>query len=248
MLRAISLPISQLPWDESFSRKAVLLRHAKSQWLNPSFSLLDFSFSLLVGAASALLASASAPSSIRRGLGRRSLWAPFWHGARTGTPGYRSHSVQARRLNSAATRALGVLGGTDRRQWSARSVALACPRRSLEGLRLQLKNLVWERASVDAGNKRSITLVLYVRLRSYHGTTVLFCGTRISVAPSTLNQRKRPKKCGNVVSIGKFLSAELPKLPKTNAVSVVCIGKLPYGVWIQSDLSHSVDHAEGQSY
>ena len=87
-----------------------------------------------IGAASALLASASAPSSIRRGLGRRLVWASFWHGACTRAPGYPSRSVQARRLNSAATHALGVLGGINRQQWSARSVALACPRMSLEGL------------------------------------------------------------------------------------------------------------------
>jgi hypothetical protein len=48
---------------------------------------------LLVVAASALLASASAPLSIRRGLGRRSIWAPFWRGACTRAPGYCSRSV-----------------------------------------------------------------------------------------------------------------------------------------------------------
>ena len=43
-------------------------------------------------------------------------------------------SVQARRLKSAATRALGVLGEMNHRGWSAHSIALACPHRSLEGL------------------------------------------------------------------------------------------------------------------
>ena len=62
------LPISQLHWIESFSRKSVLPRHAKR-------------VSDSIGAASTLLASASAPSSIRRGLGRRSVWASFWCGA-----------------------------------------------------------------------------------------------------------------------------------------------------------------------
>jgi hypothetical protein len=64
----------------------------------------------------ALLASASASSSIRRGLGRRLVWASFWRGACTRTPGYCSWSVQARRLNSPATRDLEVLGGINCRQ------------------------------------------------------------------------------------------------------------------------------------
>ncbi len=92
------LPISQLHWNGSFSRKAVLPRHAKR-------------VSDSISAASALLASASAPSSIRRVLGRHWVWASFWRGACAHAPGYCSWSVQARRLNSAATRALGVLGG-----------------------------------------------------------------------------------------------------------------------------------------
>jgi hypothetical protein len=49
-------------------------------------------------------------------------------------PGYCSQSVQACKLNSAATCASRVLGGINRQQWSARSVLLACPRRSLESL------------------------------------------------------------------------------------------------------------------
>ncbi len=49
-------------------------------------------------------------------------------------PGYCSRSVQTRRLNSAATHALGGLGGINHRQWLARSVALACPCRYPEGL------------------------------------------------------------------------------------------------------------------
>jgi hypothetical protein len=116
-----SLLISQLCWNESFSRKGALPRHAKR-------------VSDSIGTASALLASASAPSSIRRGLGRRSVWAPFWRGACAHAPGYCSWSVQARTLNSAATCASGVLGGITRQRWLAHSFALACPRRSLEGL------------------------------------------------------------------------------------------------------------------
>ena len=115
------LPISQLRQNKSFSRKVVLPRHAKR-------------VSNLIGAASAFLASASAPSSIRRGLNRRSVWASFWCGACACAPWHRSRSVQTRRLNSAATRTLGALEGINRRQWLARSIALACPRRSLEGL------------------------------------------------------------------------------------------------------------------
>ncbi len=103
------LPISQLRRNKNFSRKAVLPRRAKR-------------VSDSIGAASALLASASAPSSIRFGLGRRLVRASYWRGARARAPGYRSWSVQARRLNSAC------------QQWSRRSIALACPRRSLEGL------------------------------------------------------------------------------------------------------------------
>ena len=51
------LPISQLCGNKSFLRNAVLPRHANR-------------VSDSIGTASALLASASAPSSIRRGLGR----------------------------------------------------------------------------------------------------------------------------------------------------------------------------------
>ena len=58
------LPISQLHWNESFSRKAILPRHAKR--VNDS-----------IRAASALLASASTSSSIRRGLGQRLVWTSF---------------------------------------------------------------------------------------------------------------------------------------------------------------------------
>ena len=64
-----------------------------------------------IGAASALLASVCVPSSIQCGLGRHLVWASFWCGTRTGSPGYCSWSVQACRLDSAATRASGVLGG-----------------------------------------------------------------------------------------------------------------------------------------
>jgi hypothetical protein len=116
-----TLPISQLHQNKSSSRKAVLPRHARR-------------VSDSIGAASALLASICAPSSIRRGLGRHLVWASFWHGACARAPGYHSQSVQACRLNSAANRASGVLGGFNCRRWSVRSVALACPRRSLEGL------------------------------------------------------------------------------------------------------------------
>jgi hypothetical protein len=116
----ISLPISQLHWNESILRKPVLPRYAKR-------------VSNSIGVASAWLASASAPSSVRCGLGQCLVWALFWRGTCVHAPGYCSRSVQARRLNSAATRALGVLGGINCRRWSARSVALACPSRSLEG-------------------------------------------------------------------------------------------------------------------
>ncbi len=63
------------------------------------------------GAASALLASACMPSSISHGLGHYSVWASFWRRACAPAPGYCSQSVHARVLNSAVTRALGVLGG-----------------------------------------------------------------------------------------------------------------------------------------
>ena len=115
------LPISQLRRNESFLRKAVLPRHAKR-------------VSDSIGTAFALLESASVSSSIRRGLGRCSVWASFWRGVCARAPGYRSRSVQACRLNSDATCASGALGGINRQRWLARSVALACPRRSLEGL------------------------------------------------------------------------------------------------------------------
>ena len=114
------LPISQHCRNKSLSRKAVLPRHAKR-------------VSDSIGAASALLASASAPSSIRHGLSRLLVWASFWCGACARAPGYRSRSVQARRLSSAATPALGVLGGINCQQWSACSVALTCQHRSLKG-------------------------------------------------------------------------------------------------------------------
>ena len=155
------LSISQLCRNESFSRKAVLQRHAKI-------------VSDSISAASALLASASVPSSVRCGLGRCSVWASFWRGLCARAPGYCSRSVRARRLNSATTRALGVLGRINCRQWSTGSVALACPHRSLEGLVRDSKNLGWERASIFASSKRLIALVPYVRLRDYHWTTMPF--------------------------------------------------------------------------
>ncbi len=145
-------------------------------WL-AGFQLQLASFSLLVGAASALLASASAPSSIRRGLSRCSIWAFFWRGACAHAPWYRSRSVRARTLNSAATRASGVLGGTNHQQWSARSIVLACPRRSLEGLLFATqKTCLRKNQRFFASNKPWIALVPYVRLRDYHRTTVSFCG------------------------------------------------------------------------
>ncbi len=152
------LPISQLRRNESFSRKAVLPRHAKR-------------VSDSIGAAYALLASASASSSIRHGLSRRSVWASFWRGACARAPGYCSRSVQARRLNSTVTCALGVLGGINRQRWLARSVALACPCSSLEGLLFATQKTCLRKSyHFFASNKRLIALVLYVRLRSYHGT------------------------------------------------------------------------------
>jgi hypothetical protein len=121
----VLLPISQLPWEQLEKGSLTKTCHeyvthsTKELMVLTSLSNSCFGFvssSLLVVAASALLASASAPSSIWRGLGRRSIWAPFWCGARVRTPGYRSWSVQARTLNSAATRALGVPGGINCRQ------------------------------------------------------------------------------------------------------------------------------------
>ena len=221
------LPISQICWNKSFSRKAVLPRHAESTWLNSSFSLLGFSFSLLVGAASALLASAWVPSSSRRGLGRRSVWASFWCGACACTPGYCSRSVQARGLNSAATHASGVLGGINCQQWLVRSIVLACPCWSLEGLLFVTQKPCLRKSYRFASNKHLIVLVPYIRLRSCHGTTRLIRGTQISVTLSTLNQQKRPKKerfLGNVVSNGDFLSAELPIVTQNECrVVPVCL-------------------------
>jgi hypothetical protein len=141
--RYFLLPMSQLPWNETFSRKAVLPRHAKNTWLISCFSLLYFSFSLLVGIASALLASAWVPSSSQRGLGWRSVRASFWCGACARTPEYHSLSVQAHRLNSAATHALGVSLGeliADNYRHVALCLLAACC--------LQLKTFGWERASV----------------------------------------------------------------------------------------------------
>ena len=115
------LPISQFCRNVSFSRKAILPRHAKQD-------------SGTIGAASTLLATASTPSSIRRDLGRCLVCASFWCGACTHASGFCSRSVQASRLNPSATRALGVLWGINHQQWSVRSVALACPHRSLEDL------------------------------------------------------------------------------------------------------------------
>ena len=118
------LTISQLCRNKIFSRKAVLPRHDKR-------------VSDSISAASALLLSASVPSTMWHGLGRHSVWVSFWRGACERPPGYRSRSVQAHTLNSAATRTSGVLGGINPQQWSARSVALACPRRSLIRSRTQ---------------------------------------------------------------------------------------------------------------
>ncbi len=77
--------------EQKFLEKSSLPRHGKR-------------VSDSIGAAYALLASASAPSSIRLGLSRRLVWASFWCGTCACAPGYRSRSVQARRLNSDATR------------------------------------------------------------------------------------------------------------------------------------------------
>ena len=129
------LPISQLLRKESFLRKAVLTRHAKSQWLNRH----RFCF-----------VSISKLTIIQRTwrwpmLGLGILLVRHLHAC---APGYCSWSVQARRLNSVATCALGVLGGINCRQWSARSNALAFPLWPLEGLLFAAQKLVWERTSV----------------------------------------------------------------------------------------------------
>ena len=76
-------------------------------------------------AAFAFLAQASLTPSRWCQLSRRSVWAPFWCGARARAPGYRSRSVWACMLNSTATCALGVPRGINCRRWLARSVALA---------------------------------------------------------------------------------------------------------------------------
>jgi hypothetical protein len=148
-----------------------------------------------IGAASALLASASAPSSIWHGLGQRLVWASFWCSACARAPGYCPWSAQARRLNSAATYTSGVLGGINCNWWLARSVVLACPSWSLEGLLFVTQKLVWERASVLLVT--STWSCLY-RSSAWGAatarTTVLFRGTHIYVALSTLNRQKRPKK------------------------------------------------------
>ncbi len=132
---AVSYFLHPISRNELSLRKAVLPRHAESQWLDWRCFWL--------------LASASAPSSSQRGLGRRSVWASFWCGACAHAPGYCSWSVQARRLNSAATCTLGVLGGINHRWCSARSVVLACPCWSLEGLLFRTQKFVWERASIS---------------------------------------------------------------------------------------------------
>ena len=69
-----------------------------------------------ISAASALLASRIVPSSIQCGLSQCLVWASFWRDACTHALGYRSRSVQAHRLNSAAAHALGVLGGINRQR------------------------------------------------------------------------------------------------------------------------------------
>jgi hypothetical protein len=103
-----------------------------------SFSFQDFSFRLMTSV------SMSASSSWC-GIGRRSVWASFWRGARACAPGYHSWSVQARGLNSAANHASGVFGGFKRWRWSACSIVLACPCWSLEGLLFATQENLFEK-------------------------------------------------------------------------------------------------------
>ena len=72
-------------------------------------------------AAFAFLAQASLTPSRWCQLSRRSVWAPFWRGARARAPGHRSWSVRARVHTSAASCTSGSLGAISARRWSAGS-------------------------------------------------------------------------------------------------------------------------------
>ena len=72
-------------------------------------------------AAFAFLAQASLTPSRWCQLSRRSVWAPFWRGARARAPGHRSWSVRARARTSAASCTSGSLGAISARRWSAGS-------------------------------------------------------------------------------------------------------------------------------
>ena len=162
-------------WERKFLKKGSLTKtcheyvthSTKELMVLTSLRTSCFGFvssSLLVVAASALLAPASSPSSIRRGLGQCSIWAPFWRGARARAPGYRSRGVRACTLNSATTRASGVQLGINRQQWSARSVALA------------FHAGPWEARVRDSKKPclREIRSYHTLRLWDYHGTTAPF--------------------------------------------------------------------------
>jgi len=70
-------------------------------------------------AAFAFLAQASLTPSRWCQLSRRSVWAPFWRGARARAPGYRSWNVRAGPRDSAASSAWGSSGAISARRWSA---------------------------------------------------------------------------------------------------------------------------------
>ncbi len=184
------LPISQLHRNESFLRKAVLPRHATSMLLNPSFSLvLDFSFSLLALAcwlALLLLCQRQlalhCPSSMASTEARYGL--PFGVALARAHQGIALGVYKFGRLNSAATRALGVLGGINCRQCLARSVALACPRRSLEGLLfVTQKTCLRKSQRFFVSNKCLIALVPYVYLGTTTGQPCHFTIRKIKQLP-----------------------------------------------------------------
>ena len=93
-----------------------------------------------IGAAIALLASASLPSSSWCGLGLRADWASFLRGTCTRVPGFCSRSIRTHGSNSTATRSSGSLGGLFYQQWSAHSIALTYPCGSLKGLPFETHN------------------------------------------------------------------------------------------------------------
>ncbi len=173
------LPISQLCWNVSFLRKAVLPRHAKSSWLHwccfyfvsvsigatiqPTWPRLMLSLGILFGAA----------------------LAPAHQGIALGVSKPVGSTLPLLALR-------GYLGELNCQRWAACSIVLACPCWSLEGLLFVTQKTCLRKSKHLASNKHLIVLCT-VRLRSCHGTTGLICGTHISVTLSTLNWRKHPK-------------------------------------------------------